>query len=65
MRKGETLDQELARRKAEAELPARVQSIRLRVARIACDVRIMTEALRIRNGGETNKGGERSGTLAQ
>jgi len=67
MRKNETLEQELARRKAEAELPERISAARARVA-VLCDaVRQSTIETQLRNRHAVlvNAGGERSGMLPQ
>jgi len=61
MRKGETLEQEAARRKAEAELPGRIKDCTDRLSSICDQVREMT--VKIQKSHHKNMGGEKSGTL--
>ena len=64
MRKNETLEQETARKKAEAELLELIKGARERVADLCDIVRHATEEVRHRNRhNTTNEGGERSGML--
>lgn len=61
MRKGETLEQEAARKKLERELSARIQRGMDRVASLCDKVRELMEKLK-RNH-RSNDGGENSGKL--
>lgn len=61
MRKNETLEQEQARKKAEHELPERIQQSVDRVYGLCEQVREMTNKLK-RNH-RSNDGGENSGKL--
>ena len=63
MRKGETLEQESARKREEAERPYRLGALRQRVRVLNAHVRAMIYDAKRRNG--TNAGGERSGRLEQ
>lgn len=61
MRKGETLEQEQARKKAERELPGRIEWSAKRVSNLCDQVREMLNKLK-RNH-RSNDGGENSGKL--
>jgi hypothetical protein len=61
MRKGETLEQEAARKREEAERPYRLGALRERLRKLKATVRATIEAVQDRNG--TNAGGEYSGRL--
>lgn len=63
MRKGETLEQEAARKREEAERPYRLGALRQRVAVLNATLRAMLDAAKRRNG--SNAGGERNGRLEQ
>jgi hypothetical protein len=61
MRKGETLAEEAARKREEAERPYRLGALRERLRKLKATVRAMTKSARVRNG--CNAGGERNGRL--
>ena len=61
MRKGETLEQEAARKKIAQELPGKVVACTKRVENLCDTVRHMTATLQ--NSRKHNTGGEKSGTL--
>lgn len=59
MRLGETLEQEAQRKREEAELPGRIQSLRERIRQACATLReVIADRQRL-----NNPGGERSGTL--
>ena len=63
MRKNETLAEESARKRAEAELPGRIESAISRVRAVNKFVR--AETLRLQQQNNTNPGGERSGMIGE
>lgn len=63
MRKDETLEQEAARKKAEAELPGRISACTDRVSKLCDGVRGAIETMK--NTNRPNCGGEKSGTISQ
>ncbi len=69
MRKNETLEQESARKKAEAELPGRLGSMIAKVKRMKGDIIIQTllksKSKSYQHGvDDPNDGGEKSGMLS-
>ena len=63
MRKNESISEYEARARAEAEQPAQVQRMRLKVAHMACEVRAMIAEQKAPT--HQNAGGEASGKLEQ
>jgi len=63
MRKGETLEQEQARKKAEREHPKRIKACTDKVGGLCDKVRQMTSTLQ--NNRSKNAGGEKSGTIPE
>lgn len=59
MRKGETLEQEAARKAAEAALPAKIEAVGRRLDVCNCVLRALLDGLRR----QRNCGGENSGRL--
>ena len=68
MRKGESLEQESTRKKAESELPGRIEAMTAKVRRMKGEIIIATllkaESKAYVNGvDDANSGGEKSGML--
>lgn len=61
MRKGETLEQEAARKKAERELPGKVAACTKRADALCKAVKAMT--IHLQSNHRSNEGGENSGKL--
>jgi hypothetical protein len=63
MRKGETLEQEAARKKAEAELPKRIKGCTDRVDGLIASVKHSIVCMKASR--KSNEGGEKSGKIPQ